>query len=114
MINESEHVAIIDTGSVDNYIPEHIAYENKLNIERKSNPKKIEMANGAIVEITHDVMIEFTLYNDKNIRYISRFNLIKNPNNIYILGMRFLSENASIINLKENYVKFDNMEYEID
>ncbi|KAG0438571.1 hypothetical protein DMUE_3010, partial [Dictyocoela muelleri] len=114
MINESEHEAIIDTGSVDNYIPEHIAYENQLNIERKSNPKKIEMAKGAIVMITHDAMIEFNLYNDKNIMYISSHNFIKNPNNIFILGMRLLSENDSIINLKENYVKFDNMECEID
>ncbi|KAG0439378.1 Transposon Tf2-9 polyprotein [Dictyocoela muelleri] len=85
-----------------------------LKIEKKQNSKKIEIAEGSIVDITHDTKIEFQLFNDDKVRYISKFNIIQNPNDNLILGMRFLTENDAVINLKENYIIIDKLEYEID
>ncbi|KAG0438555.1 hypothetical protein DMUE_3019 [Dictyocoela muelleri] len=80
-----EYKALIDTGSVDNYIPEHVAEKMKLKAERKEKIKKIEMADGSLVEVTHDVELKFKLFNDNKVVYISKFNLIKNRNGNPIL-----------------------------
>ncbi|KAG0420175.1 hypothetical protein EQH57_0269, partial [Dictyocoela roeselum] len=63
-IKGSDFKALIDTGSVDNYIPEHVAKEMKLIFKKKRNTKKIEIADGSLVDITHDTKLEFQLFND--------------------------------------------------
>ncbi|KAG0436055.1 Retrovirus-related Pol polyprotein from transposon [Dictyocoela muelleri] len=111
-IHNIKFTALIDTGSVENYLPEHIARELKLEIRRKCPARKIEIADGTLIEVNLDTKAEFQLFGDERIKYISNFNLLKNPNGNPILGMRFLEENNAIINIKEKYITIDGIEYE--
>ncbi|KAG0427877.1 hypothetical protein DMUE_5868 [Dictyocoela muelleri] len=104
---------MIDTGSTENYIPEHIARKTQLNIDDLEENKEVETANGTTVTIKQFYDLKFKIANDENILYHSRFLLLPNPGDVFILGMRFLSENEAVINLKEGIINLDGVEYEI-
>ncbi|KAG0441617.1 Retrovirus-related Pol polyprotein from transposon 17.6 [Dictyocoela muelleri] len=105
--------AMIDTGSVENYIPENVAI-NYIIPQNELNEEKIaEVANGSTVKIAKYCHLAFNLVEDKNITYKSKFLVLPNPNKILILGMRFLMENDAIINIKDGFVRLDGYEYEL-
>lgn len=64
-INETKLIALIDTGSVDNYLPEHFAWKLNLNVKNKEAAKKIDMADRMLVEVTQDTNAEFQLFGDR-------------------------------------------------
>ncbi|KAG0420334.1 Retrovirus-related Pol polyprotein from transposon 17.6 [Dictyocoela roeselum] len=113
-IKNNNYRALIDTGSVENYLPSHIVSDLKLPANKKSTPNKVEIANGTIIEVTHDTICDFHLFEDHKITYTSKFNILTNDTGLPILGMQFLLENDSMINIGEGYIRIDNMEYEID
>lgn len=105
--------AMIDTGSVENYLPDKILSKIKIEKKKLSSDREVEMTNGEIITVNQCTDHEIELQNDTNNKYKSKFFIIQNPHEHPILGMRFLIENDAIINLKEGIVIFDGTEYEI-
>lgn len=104
---------MIDTGSAENYIPEQVLSDTNIDKRRLEKSQIVEVANGSTITVHEYTDLSFSLANDKNVFYKSKFLLLPNPNNIIILGMRFLLENDAILNLKEGLVNLDDIEYDI-
>ncbi|KAG0436688.1 hypothetical protein DMUE_4104 [Dictyocoela muelleri] len=66
------------------------------------------------MEITKYTHLKFNLFNDTNNIYTTRFNILPNPRGQPILGMRFLQENNSVINLREGAISIDGTEYDVE
>ncbi|KAG0419577.1 Retrovirus-related Pol polyprotein from transposon 17.6 [Dictyocoela roeselum] len=113
-INENEYEALVDTGSIENYLPENIIKNQKIPTTKIKPTKITEIADGSLVEIDSYSKVIFKIFNDINNIYKSKFYVIPNPNGQPILGMRFLLENNSVIDLSENTLNIDGVEYEID
>ncbi|KAG0429822.1 hypothetical protein DMUE_5715, partial [Dictyocoela muelleri] len=75
--------------------------------------KVTEVGNGELFDISEEAKVKFKLLNDINNYYCSTFFIMPNPNKQIILGMRFLLENESIINLREGFINLDGFEYEV-
>ncbi|KAG0435587.1 hypothetical protein DMUE_4661 [Dictyocoela muelleri] len=112
-IKNTKFLAMIDTGSAENYIPEHVAEKQDLEIQELIKEKTVEIANGSVLNVKKYCELKFKIVNDNNTEYKTIFILLRNPSDILILGMRFLSENDALINLKEGFINLDGAEYEI-
>ncbi|KAG0441354.1 Transposon Tf2-6 polyprotein [Dictyocoela muelleri] len=112
-IDNKSFTSMVDTGSVENFIPEKIASEQKLEQKDLENEKTVEVANGSLVKIKKYCDVKFQIMNDENIFYKSKFMILPHPCNVLILGMRFLTENDTIINLKDGIISLDGKEYEV-
>ncbi|KAG0436063.1 Retrovirus-related Pol polyprotein from transposon 17.6 [Dictyocoela muelleri] len=106
--------AIIDTGSVENYVTEKNIKDINAEPTELDNAKKVELANGNIIEVRKSINLLFKLQEDAKNSYKSKFYVMSNHNTYPILGMRFLTENDAVINLNEGFVTIDGTEYEID
>ncbi|KAG0440650.1 hypothetical protein DMUE_1581 [Dictyocoela muelleri] len=106
--------AIIDNGSVENYVTKKIIQNINMEPKELVQSKKVELANGEIVEVHKSINLTFKLKEDKNNSYRSEFYVMNYRNTYPILGMRFLMENDAVINLKEGFVTLDGTEYEIE
>ncbi|KAG0440561.1 Retrovirus-related Pol polyprotein from transposon opus [Dictyocoela muelleri] len=105
--------SMIDTGSVKNYLPEHLARTYGFQIIKLAEEKQVKLANRYTLNIKHYCDLDFQVLYDNNTTYKSSFLLFPNTNNTCILGMRFLGENDAIINLKEGLINLDGTEYEM-
>ncbi|KAG0420244.1 Transposon Tf2-9 polyprotein [Dictyocoela roeselum] len=113
-IENKTYEALVDTGSVENYLPEKIAEDLKIDTDELPIAKLSEIADGSLMEIKKSTAIKFNLFNDTNNTYTSKFHILPNPKGQPILGMRFLLENNGIINLSENIIIIDDIEYEMN
>ncbi|KAG0440174.1 hypothetical protein DMUE_1930 [Dictyocoela muelleri] len=104
---------MIDTGSAKNYIPEHVAEKQDMEIQEFIKEKTVEIANGSVLKLKKYCELKFKIVNDNNTEYKTIFLLLRNPSDILIFGMRFLSENDALIYLKEVFINIDGADYEI-
>ncbi|KAG0436017.1 hypothetical protein DMUE_4427 [Dictyocoela muelleri] len=105
---------MIDTGSAENYIQEHVAKRNNLEVRDLEIEKTVRVANRSTVQIRKFCILTFQIMNNDNISYKTRFLILPNPSEILILGMRFFSDNDAIINIKDKYIALDGTEYDLE
>ncbi|KAG0420045.1 hypothetical protein EQH57_0314 [Dictyocoela roeselum] len=79
-INENEYKALVDTGSIENYLPEKIINRQNIPTARMNPTKMTEIADSSLVEIDSYSEVNFKIFNDKNNIYKSKFYVIPNPN----------------------------------
>lgn len=113
-LHSKKYPALVDTESVENYLPERIVEDLNIRTEDVIPVKQTEVADGSIVEIKKFANIKFKLFNDENNIYTSKFYILPNPKEQPILGMRFLLENNGIINLSENFININGAEYDLN
>ncbi|KAG0435937.1 Retrovirus-related Pol polyprotein from transposon opus [Dictyocoela muelleri] len=104
---------MVDTGSVENYIPDSMVSRHNISVGQLKERKTVELANGSSVSIYEHCNLQFEIMGNTNIKYKSEFLVLPNPTETLILGMRFLTENDAVINLKEGTLTLDGFEYEI-
>ncbi|KAG0436253.1 hypothetical protein DMUE_4317 [Dictyocoela muelleri] len=112
-IKDASLDCLIDTGASYNFIPVYLAEELNLETRQIEEEIQVETASGESIMSSSIVRLEFYLNEDKNCRYKTDFYLFNSRSRNIILGMQFLKDNDAIINLKDNYIKIDNREYEI-
>ncbi|KAG0420419.1 hypothetical protein EQH57_0156 [Dictyocoela roeselum] len=69
---------LIDTGSVENYLPANTAAELKINTSELATPKFTEVANGSLMKIRESADLKFNLFNDDDNTYTSSFHILPN------------------------------------
>ncbi|KAG0420575.1 Retrovirus-related Pol polyprotein from transposon 17.6 [Dictyocoela roeselum] len=112
-INGCELKAMIDTGSVENFIPSSVISKYCLPVTELDKKKIVEVANGSEVEISRQCNLQFEILNDRNVTYKTTFMVMPTTTEILILGMKFLMDNDAVINLKEGTMNLDGIDYEI-
>ncbi|KAG0420641.1 hypothetical protein EQH57_0066 [Dictyocoela roeselum] len=105
---------LIDTGASYNFIPVYLAKELDLKTRKMEDEIQVETASGEGINSSSIANIEFYLNEDKNCRYKTDFYLFNSKSRNIILGMQFLKDNDAIINLRDNYIRIDEREYEIE
>ncbi|KAG0420770.1 Retrovirus-related Pol polyprotein from transposon 17.6 [Dictyocoela roeselum] len=73
-----------------------------------------EVANGSTIKIRKYTNLKFNIFNDTSNTYTTRFNILPYPKGQPILGMRFLLENNSVINLREKTINIDGTKYDVE
>lgn len=106
-IKDHNALALIDTGSVHNYISQKTVVKSNLTTEKLKPSAVAELANGDSLEIQHYTKIQFSIKNDRNILYTDTFRILPDSNADIILGMNFLQKNDVIINLREKFISID-------
>ncbi|KAG0436561.1 hypothetical protein DMUE_4164 [Dictyocoela muelleri] len=112
-INKYRHTALLDTGSVENYISDKLASKFNIKTIELNTEKQAEMANGSLIKIKQFTNLSFKIDNYNNNVYKSMFHIIPNKNETIILGMHFICENDAIINIRKNTLNLNGVGYEI-
>ncbi|KAG0435381.1 hypothetical protein DMUE_4755 [Dictyocoela muelleri] len=73
---------------------------------------QVETASGEKINCRSKVKLDFHLNEDRNCLYKTSFYIFNSHSKNVIPGMKFLKENNTIINLKNNCIILDNREYE--
>lgn len=112
-IKEKVYEALIDTGSVYNYITEKVVNENSIKKCTMNEIAQAELANGQLIKINEKCELKFHIGENTHHQYIDTFRILPGTKAQIILGMEFLQKNETIINLKENTIIIDGKEIEI-
>ncbi|KAG0420637.1 hypothetical protein EQH57_0071 [Dictyocoela roeselum] len=113
-INGNEISGIIDTGSDKNFITAKIANENDLNPRKMEKEENVQIADGRYITIKREIDLNFSLLNDSQTMYQSKFHVIEEQTDDAIIGMQFLKENDAIIDFKNDKITLDNKEYRLN
>jgi hypothetical protein len=110
-IDEKRVKVLFDTGSTYNYINKNIIKElNKKPIDTETNT--VELANGSNVAINQEIKLKMHLEADTSRTYNVTFKIMQNLTTDIILGLAFLFDNESIIDMKEGILTIDGKHYE--
>ncbi|KAG0420428.1 Retrovirus-related Pol polyprotein from transposon [Dictyocoela roeselum] len=113
-IGESSYSALVDTGATFNFISETIAETTESQLSALERPIEVETASGEYIVCRNTKYINFKIKGDKEITYKSLFYVFNSASPKIILGMQFLQDNDSIINIRDNYISLDGKEYELE
>ncbi|KAG0439135.1 Transposon Tf2-9 polyprotein, partial [Dictyocoela muelleri] len=111
-INNVDHNAILDTGSSYNFISHTIVSEKDIK-SYPIKPIKAELVNGAVVTAEREVKLIFYLGNNENHEYEIRAEVLPSMDPIIILGMEFLIENKTNIDLNEMEITIGSKKFKI-
>lgn len=112
-INGQQTKALVDTGSVYNYVTQHMVDKANLKTRDLGKFAIAEMANGDTIRIEKESQVQFNLINNLNVIYNELFRIIPESSASMILGMNFLQKNDAIINMKEGLITIDGLGVEI-
>ncbi|KAG0435920.1 Transposon Tf2-6 polyprotein, partial [Dictyocoela muelleri] len=103
---------IIDTGSAYSYIDSKIVNEIDLECYKVEDMEAITVT-GDTVKSNKEAKVPLRIQGDKCNEYTVTARVLKNMSSNLILGMDFLTNLNSVINLKNSTFSVDNKEYEI-
>ncbi|KAG0420263.1 Transposon Tf2-9 polyprotein, partial [Dictyocoela roeselum] len=113
-IQDKEYHALLDTGSIHNYISKR-SFDEQENYEIINAQKRtVELANGFKTNTDTLISLRFSLYEDDNTLLKDRFYVLEGLNYPFILGMEFIQKNKIILDTKNNLINIDGCEYELD
>ena len=113
-INKHRLNAIIDTGSSKNYISSKTSNKLKLNPSKKHKGYLVEIGNGSKIQIEKEVQVDFHIENNSANINRTTFDIMPSQTESIILGMQFLREKETTINLKSNFITINNREFELN
>ncbi|KAG0438898.1 Retrovirus-related Pol polyprotein from transposon [Dictyocoela muelleri] len=112
--NDKEYKAILDTGSELNYVSNEIIIENDKAIINETGTKTIELANGTCTKTSSYIEDYITVFNDQRLKIKEKFYSLSGLNYPFLLGMEFILKNNIVLDVKNQIIKIDDCEFELE
>ena len=103
---------IVDTGSALNYCSKTLAKDIGADI-KKGTAITAELADGSKVTTTDTADITFYIQDEKEISYMDTFRILEGPTAELLLGMQFLENNNSSLDLGAKTLTLDGRCYQL-
>ncbi|KAG0430392.1 hypothetical protein DMUE_5669, partial [Dictyocoela muelleri] len=113
-IAEKKFSALLDTGSIYNYISDKELKNIRTYKELTTNQKIIEIANGIKTQKNTFIELEVIIFGNSHSKMRDSFYVLDGLNNVFLLGMGFIHKNKLILDMKNNILNIDGTEYEMD
>ncbi|KAG0440262.1 hypothetical protein DMUE_1867 [Dictyocoela muelleri] len=106
-IAKKEFSAVLDTGSIYNYISDKELKNIGTYKELATNQKIIKMANGIKTQTNTLIELEFTIFENSHSKFRDRFYVLNELNNAFLLGMGFINKNKIVLDIRNNIINID-------